>query len=107
MRKSNQLIVTIDECGCVETLGNPLGLPGVSSSTRYSEIVPINRVLRVAFRALRKMFGDHGIVAGFTRRWPCDWQATILSTGRTARSNCRETLIAWEHSEYFKPFCDL
>lgn len=105
-------VITIDEQGDLESLGNPLGLPGaLVSKKRFSEILPVNRALRIAFRTLRHLFGDEGYAAAWTRQWSCLWEAHILSTGETNRSTNRQALIEWEHARYFaihhEPKCDL
>lgn len=109
---SRPFVITIDEQGATESLGNPLGLPGVLlSKKRFSEIVPVNPLLRFTFRTLRRLFGDNGYAAAWTRNWVCIWEARILSTGETARCLSRERLIEWEHIKYYsmkhEPKCDL
>ena len=69
---------------------------------RWSEIVPVNPILRVMFRILRAAFGETGVVSGFTRLWPCQWRMTVLSTGATATSYSRQFLIFLEHELFFK-----
>lgn len=93
--------IEIGEGGTVTSLGNPLGLPGVSKQRRFSEIVPVNPFLRAAFRSIRFLFGDNGVMATWTRQWVCVWEARILPTGETARCESREQLIEWEHSKYY------
>ena len=101
----------IDERGTIRALGNPLDLPGAGKPERYSEIVPVNRPLRIAFRVLRFVFGDKGRVSDFTRSWPCVWQATILHSGQSARCASRQQLIEWEHlmfgEDHHQPACDV
>ncbi|MEM3426669.1 MAG: hypothetical protein QW212_00210 [Nitrososphaerales archaeon] len=41
--------------------------------TRVSRIVPENIFLRIFFLLLRRVFGDEGKVADWTRRWSCRW----------------------------------
>ena len=36
---------------------------------RASHILPVGWARRIAFRALRVVFGDHGPIADWTRRW--------------------------------------
>ena len=51
------------------------------STKRVSHVLPVNPILRVVFRWLRDRFGEKGRIAGFTRRWPCLWQADMSPTG--------------------------
>ena len=56
-----------------------VGLVGDDKATsrRASHVLPTNRVLRVVFRWLRDNCGEKGLVAAFTRRWSCVWQADL------------------------------
>jgi hypothetical protein len=93
-------IVSVEDNGTMTSLGNPLGLPVVKSE-RWSHIKPVGPVLRLLFNTVRYCFGDSGRAAAWTRRWPCMWELTVLSTGWTARSNDRSALVAIEHEKYF------
>ena len=68
--------IVIDTNGEARTIATPevasLGL-GSGKKRRASYIEPAYRPLRWLFRRLRKLFGDNGRVAAFTRRWPCLW----------------------------------
>lgn len=90
----------IERTGQVRALGNPLNLAGPSSAHRFSVILPVNPCKRAVFIALRRLFGDDGKVAAWTRTWRTTWEATILHTGEQARSNCRATLLAWEQEKF-------
>ena len=63
-------LITIHEDGTMTSLGNPLGLPDVVSSKRFSHIKPVNPLLSLAFDTVRYLFGDKGRAADWTRRWP-------------------------------------
>lgn len=54
---------------------------GIATKRRASNVLPQNLLLRVAFRWLRDTFGETGIVAACTRRWPCDWIADMSPIG--------------------------
>ncbi len=49
--------------------------------TRASDVEPVNLGLRVAFRLLRRVCGDRGAVAAWTRRWPGRWIADMARSG--------------------------
>ena len=85
--------------GSVSTLtDNPIAPPLENVRTeRWSEIIPISIPKRVAFRVLRRLFGEQGNVAAWTRGWSGMWEMRVLSTGYTARCNDREVLIKLEH----------
>jgi len=55
-----------DELTCLEQSGS-------TAKRRASHVEPKRLVLRVAFHMLRRMFGESGTVAAFTRVWPCEW----------------------------------
>jgi len=54
---------------------------GAASIQRASHVLPRNRLLRALFRWLRDTFGETGIVAACTRRWPCLWVADMSPIG--------------------------
>lgn len=89
--------------GDLEFLGFPppgLNLP-VTNPMRFSEIVPdyIHPVRARAFRILRRIFGERGRVAAWTRQWQCMWVCVILQgpmRGKRSVSRSRKTLIEWE-----------
>lgn len=101
----NTHIIDVLPDGSVQGLGNPLNLPGKLTSKRFSIIVPTRIPWRVAFVLLRCLCGDTGRVAAWTRGWPCHWTCVVLRTGRTARCNDRQSLVYWEHEEYFSGKC--
>lgn len=91
--------------GDLEFLGFPppgLKVP-VMEARRFSEIVPVNVMLCLAFRILRRVFGEGGRIAGWTRQWPCRWRATILlgpERGARLESMDRRSLIRWEFTRW-------
>lgn len=70
---------------------------------RFSEILPTDPVRRCAFRILRKLFGEEGKVAAWTRKWRCLWTAKIL-LGRWRGSEFvtpfRAAAVEWEHERW-------
>jgi hypothetical protein len=74
---------------------------------RFSEIVPLNLWLLVAFRILRLLFGEKGVVSDWTRTWPCRWKMKILSTGYTTTGTNRQALVDLEHEIFSKPKLNL
>lgn len=71
---------------------------------RYSEIVPLNPWLCIAFRFLRLCFGEKGRVSDFTRSWKCQWIAHILlgeHKDEAQVSRYRDYLVTWEHEKFF------
>jgi len=93
-------LVKVKSNGTLEFLGAPPpGLVVVQFKRRFSEIVPVNPVLRVVFRVLRFLFSEVGRVSDWTRRWSCLWEATILigpARGTRRRARDREFLLHWE-----------
>jgi len=88
--------------GTIEFLGWPppgMELPAGIVRRRFSEIIPVNPVLRVAFRVLRWLFGEEGRVSNWTRRWRCRWEAIILiggARGKRVQHVDRAWLLRWE-----------
>jgi hypothetical protein len=52
---------------------------------RISYIYPQNLILRVIFKTLRKLFGDNGKIADWTRNWECKWQIEILDENKSEK----------------------
>lgn len=95
-----QITMTFDpETGTVEYFGDvaPLNIPVIPlRKRRVSEILPKGLVKRIAFRILRRTFGDVGKVSEWTRQWQGPWVATILATGERSTWNTRADALAWE-----------
>lgn len=87
--------------GSLEFLGAPpprLELPA-PVRRRFSEIVPRRRWPRLAFRVLRRVFGEQGRVAEWTRAWKVEWLAIILLgkfRGAQRVDHDRARLVTWE-----------
>jgi hypothetical protein len=91
--------IFIEPDGSVSFLGDtcPIDLPlGKSVRQRVSRIVPLCLWKRLAFFAIRRVCGENGRAAAFTRTWRCQWRATILSTGQTYTATTRAECIRWE-----------
>jgi hypothetical protein len=52
---------------------------------RVSHIYPQNFILRTVFKTLRKLFGDNGKIADWTRNWKCKWQVEILDENKSEK----------------------
>lgn len=96
--------IRIRRDGMIEFLSPPpFKLVEEKSSKRYSEITPVNPFLYVLFRVCRFLFGEHGRVGNWTRKWDIEWRMTVLSTGYTETSRDRAALIDKEHELFFQP----
>lgn len=80
---------------------------GAASVQRASHVLPQNRLLRAAFRWLRDTFGEKGIVAACTRRWPCLWMVEIIVLDSpvvlgpfSKRSAAINAEVQWLEKEY-------
>jgi hypothetical protein len=96
--------------GTIEFLNPPPFRVDVIRRKRFSEIVPTNFWLLMAFRILRALFGEKGKVSDWTRRWNCRWYCMILTgdyAGEWLESDDREELLAWEREIYFTPNFEL
>ena len=74
---------------------------GYVKKTRASYILPKNKTKRLAFILLRRMFGDEGRIADWTRTWKGPWQVSwaedkskVVFTHKR-RSQC----LYWEKKE--------
>lgn len=101
--------IKITDGGELQWLGDPpakLDIVPVRK-TRFSEIVPSNIWLLVAFRIIRFLFGEgKWFIPEWTRQWKCGWKAEILigkHKGETEHSENRQALIDWEHEMFFDP----
>jgi hypothetical protein len=91
--------IFIEPDGSVSFLGDtcPIDLPLANPvRRRVSTIQPTVWWKRKAFLFLRRVCGEQGRAAAFTRTWRCRWRATILATGQSAVFERREEAVAWE-----------
>ena len=100
--------IYIGHDGTIKFLGcDPIGLQGTTTTKRFSHIRPVSLLLCILFRIIRRWFGDKGKAAAWTRLWPCEWEATIITTGEKFRSYARPLCLQWEEEQWAKPKCDL
>jgi len=59
----------------------PMDELGQATKRRASNVLPCNHLLRAVFRRLRDRYGETGVVAWFTRRWPCKWIVDLTPSG--------------------------
>lgn len=94
MRTQTLFIPVGDE---VISIGDmPIVLEGTMQKQRASHILPVNGVKRAAFKVLRRVFGETGRVADWTRRWRGPWYAEIIATGETFTHWDRQKCVDWE-----------
>ena len=56
-------------------------IPATAPIKRASHVEPLKLWQAYAFRLLRKVFGDEGRVANWTRDWKCMWIVDCRPTG--------------------------
>ena len=54
----------------------------IKEARRGAHVYPKNKALRFAFKALRRIYGNAGAVAAWTRRWPGKWEL-VAPKGQT------------------------
>jgi hypothetical protein len=57
------------------------GLGTVISDQRVGHVWPVGQLKRLAFRALRRVFGGRGYVAEWTRNWGGRWVVVLIESG--------------------------
>jgi len=73
---------------------------------RFSEIVPTNIALFIAFRIIRFLCGEDGVMAIWTRQWVCNWKLIVLigpHRGVTMLDDNRQALVDFEHELFCQP----
>ena len=80
----------------IDTIPFPIGK---ESRIRVSKILPVNPAKRMAFILLRRVFGEDGIMAAWTRKWHGPWEATILETKETFNHPQRQECLEWERNK--------
>lgn len=76
--------VSMDEFGTLTFLvdaDTEAFLNASSVVRRASHVEPVSPILRAVFHGLRRMFGEKGRMATFTRLWPCLWQINLSPIG--------------------------
>jgi hypothetical protein len=77
------VVITIED-GVTRFLVNETTEPFLTEDAtvrRASHVEPTGKVARFVFHTLRRMFGEKGIMAEFTRMWPCNWRVNLAPTG--------------------------
>ena len=80
----NPIVFSIDEQGDVKFLVSDATRPFLDETSkvqRASHVEPWNIPLRWAFYAIRKVCGEYGKMAEFTRKWPCYWRVNLSPVG--------------------------
>lgn len=105
-------LISISEDGIVRFLVNDTtkGLLDEDCVTRRaSHVEPVSSVLRTIFHVLRRIFGDKGWMATFTRRWPCFWRINftpingpILNYVYRDRQQAIEAEIEWLNKHFLQ-----
>lgn len=78
---------------------------------RASHVRPVDPVLKVVFKLLRRAFGDKGRVSDFTRGWRVDWEADMAPMGGPVlgpfndRASALTAEERWLEENYFKVRC--
>lgn len=75
VREDGSLVfLDTQEAQCFKALGSV-------TTRRASHVEPDSWLLRLAFHALRQVYGDKGRMSEFTRGWPCLWRVNTIPTG--------------------------
>ncbi len=97
-------VIFIGTDGTLQYLGDPpVPMTGTTTTKRFSTIEPVSIPLLILFRIIRTTCGDRGRAAAWTRRWSCEWRATVLSTGQSFTHKNRAACIDWEHEQFNNP----
>lgn len=102
-------IIKIDKQGNIEAMNFDLKRLGYENVThrRLSHIWPCSFWKRQAFRLVRAIFGDRGLMAAWTRRWVGPWQVRLVSNTRHVAYTAafRDWCVQWEHEHVTKHNC--
>ncbi len=77
------------------------GEPATVTRRRASHVVPVPRIERALFVALRSIVRDDSRAAAWTRRWSCDWMVDLalsggpVLTGFKKRTDAIAAEVAW------------
>jgi hypothetical protein len=78
----NELIIEFDQAGAanfvLDDSTRALTELGKATIERASHVVPSGFFKRLTFRVLRRLFGDCGRLANWTRSWQNSWQAEMV-----------------------------
>ena len=70
---------------------------------RVSHILPANKLKRMIFKTLRRIFGEEGKVADWTRKWKGEWIVVIDNEVKGKFKN-RQEAIEFEKKYLFERF---
>ena len=77
----DSVVITVETDGTLQFLNTPHLRPlldeGTSQVRRASHVEPMARLPRLFFHLLRRVFGEQGRVAQWTREWPVVWQVNL------------------------------
>ena len=92
------LTIAIRPDGSVEYIDSQASGLAVGRTTkrRASNVLPVGLLQRVAFVALRRLCGECGTVADWTRRWKCQWRVFIIDGPSMGPFDNRSEAIDWE-----------
>lgn len=102
MKSTHRHVLTFHRNATITTLDTrrlPLSELGFVTKERASHIRPEGIGKRLAFIALRRIFGDDGCVAAWTRTWPGPWRCHIIGTDLIFVDEHRDVCLVWEHAE--------
>lgn len=78
---SEEFVVAINDDGGLQFIQNEklnfLNELGTEHTERASHVEPDGFLLRWAFHIFRKIFGERGCMAAWTRCWPCLWRVNM------------------------------
>ena len=82
---TQELVINVGSDGNLEFLMEPeagdLLQQGMVVTRRASHILPKGKILRIAFKAIRGIFGETGKVSEWTRQWQCRWIVDLGPSG--------------------------
>ena len=66
---------------------------------RYSHIWPRSFALRAAFRFMRRLTSERGVISNWTRTWCCVWEVRLAASPSVVRhTGDRAACIEWERN---------
>ena len=64
---------------------------------RYSHIWPRSFALRAAFRFMRCLTSERGVISNWTSTWRCAWEVRLAASPSVVRhTGTRNECVAWE-----------
>jgi hypothetical protein len=100
------MIITIRRGGTALMLAEDasfLSRVGPVCRERYSHIWPRSFALRAAFRFLRGLTSERGVISNWTRTWQCVWEVRLAASPSVVRhTGTRSECIEWEKANLDK-----